>query len=88
MKNLKEVLINTGGLYSYITITSDSTVMIEGCTQIVECNEVLVKVLTKLFSVEVWGSGLALNSFSNSTVSVTGSICSVGLERRKAGEPL
>ena len=86
MNNLKEKLMNAGGLYSYITITSDNNVLIEGCEQIIECSEVLAKVATKLFTVEILGSELKVNCFSNGTVSVFGTVRTVSLERKRQGE--
>ena len=86
MSRLSERLSDIGGQYSYITITSDNCVMIEGCRQILECSEVLARVSTRQFIVEVWGKDLKMNCFNNSSVSVIGTVSSVGLERIKAGD--
>ncbi len=44
-------------LSSYISITDDRAAVIENCKQIVECSEIMAKVLTGSFEIEIWGSG-------------------------------
>ena len=88
MGKVKENIMNAAGAYSYITITSDSRVMIEGCTQIIECSEVLARIVTRQFIVEVWGSDLRMNCFSNSSAEVEGRITSVSLERKRSGDSI
>lgn len=86
MRNYRGKLAETAGDYSYITITSDKKVMIEGCRQILECNEILARIATRQFIVEVWGSGLTVESFSNSSAMVSGNISSLSLEKKRKGD--
>ena len=86
MGRYSDKLADAAGGYSYITITSDSSVMIEGCKQIIECSEILARIATRQFTVEVWGSGLTVDSFSNSSVKVSGRITSLSLEKRRKGD--
>ena len=83
MGSITERLYEAAGGYSYITITSDSCVIIEGCRQIIECSDISARVATRQFTVEVMGSGLTVDSFSNSSVKVSGRITSLSLERRR-----
>ncbi len=83
MGRYTDKLARTAGDYSYITITSDSSVLIEGCRQIIECSDVLAKVASRQFTVEIIGSGLTVDSFSNSNVKVSGRISSLSLEKRR-----
>ena len=82
MGRITDRAVNAAGGYSYMTVTSDKSVLVEGCTQISECNEILVRVRTREFFIEVWGSGLKLTNYSNSSVEIKGTVTSIGLERR------
>ncbi len=86
MESYKEKLIDAAGGYSFISITNDSSVLIEGCKQILECSEVLARVVTRQYVIEIWGSDLKLSSFNNSSVNVKGRISSLSLERKRTGE--
>lgn len=76
-------LASAAGSYSYITITDDSSVMIEDCRQIIECSEIIAIVATRQFTVEITGMGLTVDSFSNNSVRVSGRISSLSLEKRR-----
>ena len=88
MGKLKEKLITVSGASPYITISSDRSVLIESCTSILECNEILVRVRTSQFNIEVSGFDLKLDSYTNSSIEVSGIITGLALERRKAGGDL
>lgn len=66
-------------LNSHITIMDDQCAIIENCKQILECNEILAKVLTHKFEVEIWGENLTLSNFCTESVEVKGKIKSVNL---------
>lgn len=83
MRDFAERLSEAAGGYSYITITSDCCVMIEGCRQIIECSDISARVATRQFTVEILGSGLTVDSFSDSSVKVSGRIMSLSLERKR-----
>ena len=86
MGRYKDKLAEAAGDYSYITITSDSNVMIEGCKQILECSEILARIATRQFTVEIWGNELTVDSFSNSSVRVSGRISSLSLEKKRRSD--
>ena len=70
-------------LSSYISITDDKTAVIENCRQIIECSEIMAKVLTSSFEIEIWGSGLTMSNFCTDAVEIKGKIESVKLVSRK-----
>ena len=57
-------------LSSYISITDDRAAVIENCKQIVECSEIMAKVLTGSFEIEIWGSGLTMSNFCSDSVEI------------------
>ena len=73
-------------LDSHITILDNKVALIENCKQIIECNNVLARVNTSDFTVEIWGNNLFLNSFSNNNVEVRGVIDTISLTSRSKKE--
>lgn len=80
--NAKEIVC----LNSHITILDNIAVIIENCKQIIECNEILAKVQTGKFEVEVWGTDLTLSNFCSECVEIRGRISSINLISRKTKE--
>ena len=70
-------------LSSYISITDDRAAVIENCKQIVE---IMAKVLTGSFEIEIWGSGLTMSNFCSDSVEIRGKIESVKLVSRSIRE--
>ena len=60
--------------------------VIENCKQIVECSEIMAKVLTGSFEIEIWGSGLTMSNFCSDSVEIRGKIESVKLVSRSIRE--
>lgn len=79
---MKELLY----LNSYINIMDNKACIIENCKQIIECNEIMAKVLTGSFEVEIWGQNLQLTNYCTECVEVRGTIQSVNLTSRKIKE--
>lgn len=73
-------------LSSYISITDDRAAVIEKCKQIVECSEIMAKVLTGSFEIEIWGSGLTMSNFCSDSVEIRGKIESVKLVSKSIRE--
>lgn len=73
-------------LNSHITILDNNTAVIENCRKIIECNEILVKVMTNSFEIEVWGNNLTLNNFCTESIEVRGKIESIKLMERVSKE--
>lgn len=72
-------------LDSHITIHDNRAALVENCKQIIECNEVLAKIKTTNYLIEIWGKELFLNNFTNNSVEVRGTIESINLtaDRKK-----
>lgn len=70
----------------HITIIDNKAALIENCKQILECNEVLARVLTRNFEVEIWGKDLSLNNFCTECVEVRGQIQSINLTAKRKNE--
>ena len=73
-------------LDSYINIADNRSATVENCKQIIECTDILAKVQTGSFEVEIWGSELKLSSYAEGCVEITGKIEQVKLVSRKFGE--
>ena len=74
----KELYLN-----SSINIIDNTQIIIENCKNILECNDIIVRVLSAEFIIDVWGSDLTVTSFANRSVMVDGEISSVSLNRRR-----
>lgn len=86
MGKLTEVLRKASGNYSFITVTSNESAIIEGCRRIIECSDVLVIVRTVKFTVEIFGTDMKVRSFNCDSVEVTGRILSLELTAERSGE--
>ena len=62
-------------LNSYISILDNEKVIVENCKQILECNEVMARVITGSFEVEILGQRLMMNNYDSHSVEVIG-LCS------------
>lgn len=71
-------------LNSYISIIDDSSVLVENCRSINECNEIMVRVSTKENDVEIWGSELKVTNYTNTSMLVEGRINSVNVTRKSS----
>lgn len=72
-------------LSSYISITDDRAAVIENCKQIIECSEIMAKVLTGSFEIEIWGSGLTMSNFCSDSVEIRGKISRSSLCQEVSG---
>jgi len=62
-----------------IQIIDNDKAIIENCKHIVECNDIMVKLLTADFYVQVWGQSLMISDFNTEYVIVYGKISSIEL---------
>ena len=65
-----------------ISIMDNSNMKIENCSNILECNENLVRLNACDFEVSVWGDSLVFSNYSSRTIIVHGNIQSVELIER------
>ncbi len=73
-------------LNSYINILDNTKVVVENCKQILECNEVLARICTGSFQIEIWGHDLSLSNYCEEYIEVNGVIESVSLVSRRLKE--
>lgn len=78
-----EALKRSVALNSSVTILDNKQVLIENCKNIVECNDVLVRIISSNYEIEIWGVGLSISNYSSKTVAVNGEIQSVNLTKRR-----
>ncbi len=67
---------------SIITVTGNREVVIENCTHVYECNEIMIRLRTPDGDVSIWGEGLITSSFREGIVKVTGKITSLEISER------
>ena len=67
---------------SHISINGNHCAVIDGCRQIVECTEIMAKLLTASYEIEIWGSGLKLSCFSQGSVEVKGTVEEIKIQTR------
>ncbi len=66
-------------LNSCVTILDNTSVTIENCTKILECTDVLVKLRSKRFEIEIWGTDMTVDNYSSGGVEVGGIITNVAI---------
>lgn len=70
-------------LNSSINILDNNQILIENCKKILECNDILVRIISSDFEIEIWGSNLTITNFSSKTISVNGEVQTVTLIKRR-----
>lgn len=79
-KARKKLYLNT-----YIQLIDNEKAIIENCRHIAECNDIMVKLITADFQIEIWGQSLTISDYNKENVIVNGRISSIELTpRRKA----
>lgn len=71
---------------SCVSVLDNKQVLIENCKTILECNDILVRIVSSGFLIEIWGKDLTANNYSSKNVSVNGEIQSISLTRRSKGK--
>lgn len=82
MNELKKALYAN----TMIHIADNDELEIESCRQILEYNDIFIRVKTSTLFVEIWGTELTVDDFGGGTITVRGRISSVGLEMLSGGE--
>ncbi|NLZ46727.1 MAG: hypothetical protein GX896_08555 [Clostridiales bacterium] len=77
-----EKLKRNFALNSSVTILNNKQVLIENCKNIVECNDILVRIISSNYEIEVWGVNLKISNYSSKTIAVNGEIQSVNVVKR------
>lgn len=71
---------------SYINIADNNMATVENCRQIIQCTEIMIKLLTGRFIIEIWGNKLKLSNYSENCVEVRGVIEQVKLIKKAVRE--
>ena len=70
-------------LDTYLHLHGNEQLRVENCRRILEYNEVLVRLQTLDMIVEIWGTGLRVFDYNDSSVTVTGKISSLNLTEKR-----
>ena len=66
---------------SYVTVSGDNEVLIENVLDVIECNEIMLRVKAGVNEVVVWGENLKVSSYTDRSVTVTGIITSIEISK-------
>ncbi len=69
-------------LDTYLHMHGNQRLKIENCRRILEYHEVMVRLQTIDMIIEIWGTGLRVFDYADSSVTVTGKISSVNLTEK------
>ncbi|MCD8005630.1 MAG: YabP/YqfC family sporulation protein [Oscillospiraceae bacterium] len=61
---------------SYVTISGDDEALIENVTDVLECNEIMLRVRAGGNEVVIWGENLKVSAFTDRSIRLTGKISS------------
>ncbi len=70
-------------LDTYLHLHGNQKLRVENCRRILEYNEVLVRLQTLDMMLEIWGTGLRVFDYNDSSVIVTGKISSINLTEKR-----
>ena len=82
MNSMVEKIRKMFYMNSCISVLDNKQVLVENCKSLLECNEILVRIVAAGYIVEVWGRGLTTNNYSSGSVLVQGEIQSVSVTKR------
>lgn len=68
---------------SYINIVNNNKAIVENCQQIYECTDIMAKIRTSSFEIEIWGNNLKLSNYAQGSVEITGTIEQINLASKK-----
>ncbi|MCD7785180.1 MAG: YabP/YqfC family sporulation protein [Oscillospiraceae bacterium] len=66
---------------SYVTISGDDEVLIENVIDVLECNEIMLRVKAGVNEVVVWGENLKVSAYTDRSVTLTGKISTVEISK-------
>lgn len=85
LNNIRRSARKTLFLNTYIQIIDNEKVIVENCKHIVECDDILVKLLTADFYIQIWGQLLTISDFNSEYVIVNGKVSSIEILPRGKG---
>lgn len=75
-------LRDLAALNSFVTIKDNSSVLVENCSRVCECSDIMAKVCAGKYYIEVWGKQLSMSQYTQDCISIDGTIDSVKLVMR------
>ncbi len=66
---------------SYVTVSGDEEALIENVTDVLECNEIMLRVRAGENEVVVWGEKLKVSAYTDRSVTLRGKITSVEISK-------
>lgn len=83
MTMIKKLFKNAAFNSSYISITDNEKVILENCRSINECSDIMVNISTTENDIEIWGTGLTVTSYTNTSIEINGRINTVSISKRR-----
>lgn len=81
-KGLKKTIQGWVYLDTYLHLHGNEQLKLENCRRILEYNDILVRLQTLDMIIEIWGTGLRVFDYNDSSVLVTGKISAVHLTEK------
>lgn len=70
-------------LDTYLHLHGNEELRLENCRKILEYNDVCVRLQTNDMTIEIWGTGLRVYDYNDSSVLVTGKLTGLGLKEKR-----
>ncbi|MBQ4095893.1 MAG: YabP/YqfC family sporulation protein [Oscillospiraceae bacterium] len=83
MTMIKKLFKDAAFYSSYISITDNEKVILENCRSINECSDIMVNISTTENDIEIWGTGLTVTSYTNTSIEINGKINTVSISKRR-----
>lgn len=83
MTMIKKLFKNAAFYSSYISITDNEKVILENCRSINECSDIMVNISTTENDIEIWGTGLTVTSYTNTSIEINGKINTVSISKKR-----
>lgn len=77
---------NFSYLGSYVTITDNRCVLIENCRQIYESSDIMAKVGSGDYVIEIWGKDLKMSNYTQDSVMIDGVINNISVTSKSSSE--
>ncbi len=81
-KKLRDELYAQSFFEQTIIIYSNREAVVENVKQVIESNEICIRLSTHLGETSIWGRNLVISYYSGSNVRITGDISSCDIQRR------
>lgn len=78
--HLKRTMMSWMYLDSYLHLHGNRELRLENCRRILEYNDVCVRLRTRDLTVTVWGTGLRVFDYKDSSVLVTGRLTGIEMQ--------